>query len=120
MCLLIGDIYVMGGISLNTVQIHDRINHCIDIMENKYITDSFKTSAQLLSNDFDFNQIRSIFSDFFIPKLPYRIRGFYFVPLKTSYSKILYLFKHLIIKSKLTNKKYISFRIIQTVKPRHL
>ena len=35
---------------------------------------------------FDLNEIRSIFTDF-IPTLPYRIRGFYFVPLKTSYSK---------------------------------
>ena len=117
-CLLIGDIYVMSGISLNTVQIHDRINHCIDIMENKYITDSFCDICPIIiKRYFDFNQIRSIFSDF-IPKLPYRIRGFYFVPLKTSYSKILYLFKDNDYKKvNSTNKKYISFRIIQTVKP---
>ena len=50
--------------------------------------------------------------------MPYRIRGFYFVPLKTSYSKILYLFKDNDYKKvNSTNKKYISFRIIQTVKP---
>jgi len=117
-CLLIGDIYVMGGVSLNTVQIHDRINHCIDIMENKYITDSFCDICPIIiKRYFDFNQIRSIFSDF-IPKLPYRIRGFYFVPLKTSYSKILYLFKDNDYKKvNSTNKKYISFRVIQTVKP---
>ena len=33
------------------------------------------------------DRTKEIFSDF-IPQLPYRTRGFYFVPLKTSYSKI--------------------------------
>ena len=62
-------------------------------MEQNYIDDSFCDICPLLIKKyFDFNEIRSIFSDF-IPSLSYRTRGFYFVPLKTSYSKILYLFK---------------------------
>ena len=54
----------------------------------------------------------------FIPKLSYRIRGFYFVPLKTTYSKILYLFKDNDYKKiNLNHKKYISFRIMKTIQP---
>ena len=116
--LLLGDIYHNSGSSLKNVQIHDRMNQCIDIMENKYITDSFCDICPIsIKKYFDLNQIRSIFTEF-IPKLAYRIRGFYFVPLKTSYSKILYIFKDDDYKKVNTsNKKYVSFRIIQTVKP---
>jgi len=116
--LLIGDIYTQCGESLKNKQIHDRVNCCIDIMENDYINDSFCDICPIfIKKYFDFQDIRSIFSDF-IPKLPYRVRGFYFVPLKTTYSKILYLFKDSDYKKvNSTNKKFISFRIIQTVKP---
>ena len=116
--LLLGDIYHNSGSSLKNVQIHDRMNQCIDIMENKYITDSFCDICPILIKKyFDLNEIRSIFSEF-IPQLPYRIRGFYFVPLKKSYSKILYIFKDEDYKQVNTsNKKYVSFRLIQTVKP---
>ena len=118
MGLLLGDIYHNSGSSLKNVQIHDRMNQCIDIMENKYITDSFCDICPIsIKKYFDLNQIRSIFAEF-IPQLPYRFRGFYFVPLKTSYSKILYIFKDDDYKKVNTsNKKYVSFRIIQTVKP---
>ena len=116
--LLIGDIYTMSGISLQTVQIHDRMNHCIDIMENKYINDSFVDICPIyIKKYFDIQQEEYVMKDF-IPTLSYRVRGFYFVPLKTSYAKILYLFKDSDYKKvNSTNKKFISFRIIQTVKP---
>ena len=116
--LLIGDIYTMKGVSLKTVQIHERMNHCIDIMENNYILDSFCDICPIsIKKYFDYNQIESILFNF-IPSLPYRVRGLYFVPLKTSYSKILYLFKDEDYKKvNSTNKKFISFRIIQTVNP---
>jgi|TARA_B110000285_G_C15079596_1_gene592733 hypothetical protein len=116
--LLLGDIYHNSGSSLKNVQIHDRMNQCIDIMENKYITDSFCDICPIsIKKYFDLNEIRYIFSEL-IPQLSYRIRGFYFVPLKTSYSKILYIFKDEDYKKVNTsNKKYVSFRLIQTVKP---
>jgi hypothetical protein len=116
--LLLGDIYHNSGSSLKNVQIHDRINKCIDIMETKYITDSFCDICPIsIKKYFDLNEIRYIFSEL-IPQLSYRIRGFYFVPLKTSYSKILYIFKDEDYKKVNTsNKKYVSFRLIQTVKP---
>ena len=117
-CLLIGDIYTMAGVSLQTVQIHDRINHIIDIMDNKYINDSFVDICPIfIKKYFDLQEIQTVLNDF-IPTLPYRVRGFYFVPLKTSYAKILYLFKDSDYKKvNSTNKKFISFRVIQTVKP---
>tara|TARA_Y100000590_G_scaffold315437_1_gene356732 strand:+ start:1112 stop:2068 length:957 start_codon:yes stop_codon:yes gene_type:complete len=116
--LLIGDIYTKAGETMKNVQIHERINNCISIMEEDYINDSFCDICPIfIKKYFDYNEIRSIFTDF-IPSLPYRIRGFYFVPLKTSYSKILYLFKEDDYKKiNTTNKKFVSFRIIKTVKP---
>ena len=116
--LLIGDIYYNSGNSLKNVQIHDRINQCIDIMETKYINDSFCDICPIqIKKYFDFKEITEIFEGF-IPKLSYRIRGFYFVPMKTSYSKILYLFKDEDYKkANTTKKKYITFRIIKTVNP---
>jgi hypothetical protein len=115
--LLIGDIYNMAGVSQQTVQIHERINNCIDIMETKYINDSFVDICPIsIKKYFDLQDIRTVLNDF-IPSLPYRVRGFYFVPLKTSYAKILYLFKDTDYKKvNSTIKKFISFRIIQTVK----
>lgn len=116
--LLIGDIYYNSGESLKNIQIHDRINHCIDIMEHKYIDDSFCDICPIkIKKYFDFNKIKDILSDF-IPNLPYRVRGFYFVPLKTSYSKSLYLFKDDDYKKvNKPNKKYITFKLIETVNP---
>ena len=80
-----------SGVSLKNTQIHDRMNQCIEIMENKYIDDSFCEICPIqIKKYFDYNKIKTIFSEF-IPNLPYRVRGFYFVPIKTSYSKILYV-----------------------------
>ena len=54
--------------------------------------------------------------DDFIKNLPYKIRGLYFVPLKTSYSKMLYLLKDNDYKKyNSNNKSLISFRVISTV-----
>lgn len=115
--ILIGDIYTLNGESQKGVQITDRINKCIDIMENKYIKDPFSDICPIkIKKYFDINKIEYIMNEF-IEKLPYRIRGFYFVPMKPSYSKILYLLKENDYKKvNSTNKKLINFRIIQTVK----
>lgn len=116
--LLLGDIYHYKGESQKNVQIHDRVNKCIDILENEYIDDSFCNVCPLkIKKYFDYNDAADILQNF-VPKLSYRVRGMYFVPLKPSYSKILYLFtdddyKH--VNS--SKKKFISFRIIQTITP---
>ena len=116
--ILIGDIYYMSGKSLKNKQIHDRMNDCNDILENKYIDDSFCNICPLsIKRYFDIQQVEEVINDF-IPKLTYRVKGFYFVPLKTSYSKILYLLRENDYKKvNSVNKSLISFRIIKTVKP---
>ena len=116
--ILIGDIYYMSGMSLKNKQIHDRMNDCNEILENKYIDDSFCNICPLsIKRYFDIQQVEEVINDF-IPKLTYRVKGFYFVPLKTSYSKILYLLRENDYKKvNAVNKSLISFRIIKTVKP---
>jgi len=116
--LLIGDIYNHKGESLKNVQIHERVNRCIDILENEYIDDSFCNVCPLsIKKYFDYNDAQDVLENF-VPKLPYRIRGLYFVPLKPSYSKILYLFTDNDYKSvNSTKKKNVSFRIIKTITP---
>ena len=117
-CITIGDLYIMSGTSMKNTQIHDRINNCNDILENKYIDDDFCNICPLfIKKYFDIQDVKYAIDDF-IPKLPYKIRGFYFVPLKTSYSKILYLLKDTEYKKvNSVNKELKSFRIIKTVKP---
>ena len=108
----------MSGASMKNTQIHERVNLCNDILENKYIDDSFCNVCPLsIKRFFDIQEIKYVINEF-IPKLTYRVKGFYFVPLKTSYSKILYLLKDKDYKQvNSVNKSLISFRIIKTVKP---
>ena len=116
--VLIGDIYSYEGKSLSQVQIMDRMNHCIDIMETKYHQDSFCDICPIkIKKYFDIQHVQEQI-DTFVPTLTYRVRGLYFVPLKTSYSKILYLFNDNDYKqTNSTKKTMITFRIIQTPTP---
>ena len=116
--LLIGDIYSYQGKSLSQVQIMDRMNQCIDIMETQYHQDSFCDICPIkIKKYFDIQDVQHMI-DTFIPTLSYRVRGLYFVPLKTSYSKILYLFDDSDYKqTNSTKKTLITFRTIQTPTP---
>ena len=59
----------------------------------------------------------SFIKDEFVDTLDYRIRGFYFVPLKCSYAKILYMFSdEEYKKSNYKNKTTINFKIVKTIK----
>ena len=116
--LLIGDIYTYEGNSQSQVQIMDRVNHCIDILETKYQHDSFCDICPLhIKRYFDIQEIQTMI-DTFVPTLSYRVRGLYFVPLKPSYSKILYLFTDEDYKETNSVKKTsVTFRIIPTPTP---
>ena len=116
--LLIGDIYTYEGNSQSQVQIMDRVNHCIEILETKYQHDSFCDICPLhIKRYFDIQEIQTMI-DTFVPTLSYRVRGMYFVPLKPSYSKILYLFTDEDYKETNSVKKTsVTFRIIQTPTP---
>ena len=54
-------------------------------------TPFLQTCPVIIKKYFDYKDVKNILSDF-VPTLSYDIRGLYFVPLKCSYSKILYLF----------------------------
>ena len=116
--LLIGDIYIYKGEKLDNKQITERMNIINDIILNKYIDDTFCNICPIkIKRYFDINQIKYITEEF-IDKLDYRIRGLYFVPLKTSYAKILYMFNDdEYKKSNYKNKTTINFKIVKTIKP---
>jgi hypothetical protein len=116
--LLIGDIYIYKGEKLDNKQITERMNIINDIIINKYIDDTFCNICPIkIKRYFDINQIKYITEEF-IDKLDYRVRGLYFVPLKTSYAKILYIFKDdEYKKSNYKNKTTINFKIVKTIKP---
>lgn len=116
--LLIGDIYIYRGEKLNTKQITERMNLINDIILNEYIDDTFCNICPIkIKRYFNINQINYITEEF-IDKLNYRIRGFYFVPLKCSYAKILYMFNDNEYKKlNYKNKTTINFKIVKTIKP---
>ena len=91
--LLIGDIYFHKSSSCKNIMIMDRMNLINDIFENNYNPDSFCDVCPIqIKRFFDYSEKDYLMNEF-IPQLDYGTRGFYFVPLKCSYSKILYLFK---------------------------
>ena len=116
--LLLGDIYIYKGEKLDNKQITERMNIINNIILNKYIDDTFCNICPIkIKRYFDINQIKYITEEF-IDKLDYRIRGLYFVPLKTSYAKILYMFNDdEYKKSNYKNKTTINFKIVKTIKP---
>ena len=91
--LLLGDIYIYKGERLDTKQITERMNIINNMIMNEYIDDTFCNICPLkIKRYFNINQIQYI-TDEFVDTLDYRIRGLYFVPLKCSYSKILYVYR---------------------------
>ena len=88
------------------------------MLETKYQHDSFCDICPLhIKRYFDIQEIQTMI-DTFVPTLSYRVRGLYFVPLKPSYSKILYLFTDEDYKETNSVKKTsVTFRIIQTPTP---
>ena len=134
----INDIYYYMGKNQNKTIIIDRINIIHLLLENNFkVTDYSKVCPIFVKKYFDYKQIVDTYEKF-IPNLPYNTRGLYFVPLRTDYSKILYLFSRdqsLISDNK--NKKGVKkkefkkefkkdnpkkekkniFRIVETLKP---
>jgi hypothetical protein len=98
--LLLGDIYFHKSNNCSNLVIMDRMNMIHRLLENEYNSDSFCDICPIqVKKYFDFKDKEDIMKEF-IPQLDYGTRGFYFIPLKSSYSKILYLFKEgdLIVK----------------------
>lgn len=116
--LLIGDIYSHNGSSIFNKQITERMNIINNIFMNDYVDDSFCNICPIMIKKyFDYCDIDNIINDF-IPKLNYRVRGFYFIPLKSTYAKILYFFSdHDYKKINYRKSTNISFRIMKSLKP---
>ena len=94
----------------------DRMNIIHDFLENEYNSDSFCDICPLqVKRYFDFKDKDFIMNEF-IPGLNYGTRGFYFIPLKSSYSKILYLFKEGELQIKIEKKETLNFAIQKTLK----
>ena len=84
-------------VSMSTIP--SRIKSIHKIFEEEFSeTEYSKVCPIFIKKYFDYKDINMAMNDF-IPKLPYNIRGLYFIPMRTDYSKILYLFP----KDKLTN-----------------
>lgn len=115
--LLIGDIYYHKSSSCKNRVIMDRMNLIHNLLENEYNSDSFCDVCPIqVKKYFDYSQKEYIVNEF-IPQLDYGSRGFYFVPLKCSYSKILYLFKEGDLKKpKQQKKNTLNFMIQKTMK----
>ena len=116
--LLISDIYSHYGSNVFTKQITERMGLVNDIFMNNYIDDTFcDICPVMIKKYFDYSDIDYIMNEF-IPKLNYRVRGLYFIPLKSAYMKVLYFFNDHEYKNinyrKSTN---ISFRVVKSLKP---
>ena len=99
----------------------DRINTIHKCLQNDYHTNDFSAICSVfVKKFFDYKDIDDAIKTF-APNLPYNVRGIYFVPLRTDYSNILYLFpkdqNNPVSKPKAIHKSTKCFRIMKTMKP---
>ena len=88
----INDIYHYKGNSMKNTIIIERINTIYNLLKNEsFDSDYSKKCPLFVKKYFDYKDMDYIKKEF-IPKLMYNIRGIYFIPLRTDYSNILYLF----------------------------
>ena len=114
--LLIGDIYFHKSSNCNNQVIMDRMTTIHNLLDEEYDSDSFSDICSIqVKKYFDIKDNDIIFKDF-IPQLNYDIRGIYFVPIRPSYSKILYLFKEGDLEIKKEKKNTLNFQIQKTMK----
>lgn len=111
--LSIGDVYYLNGKNMKKTVIIERMNGINQFLENNLLDSNFIEICKIqIKRYFDYSDYDMIMNDF-IPNLSYNIRGFYLVPMKVEYSKILYIFP----KDHKIKKEYVVFRILQTLKP---
>ena len=130
----INDIYYHMGKNMNKTIIIDRLNLIHSMFDNDFKETNYSSVCPIfIKKYFDYKDIEEVNKNF-IPKLSYNTRGLYFVPLRTDYSKILYLFSrdqnkiektnnlkkisnksNSLKKNSIKEKKFI-FRIMKTMK----
>ena len=90
--ILIGDCYYHKGKTQAKTIVMDRVNRIHQMVSQEFTESEFtKTCPLRVKKYFDYKDISAILEEF-VPNLSHDIRGLYFVPLRCSYSKILYLF----------------------------
>jgi len=120
--LLIGDIYYYKGKKTNDTIITDRIKQIYYILNNEFVSDSEIDICDIqIKKYFDIEDKLTVFNEF-IPKLNYKTRGLYYIPINVNYSNVLYMFTDdelkQIYQSKTTNNKnFLNFKITTTMKP---
>ena len=116
--LLLGDIYLNSSSSLQNTNIIERVNIMHYILKENYTHSDSIICPPMIKKFFNMSEIDTIMKDY-IPSLNYVSRGLYFVPLKCSYSNILYLFDKDKSKSvrKEVNITLVRFRIEKTMCP---
>jgi hypothetical protein len=120
--LCINDTYYLKSKSMKKISIIDRINNIHEMLNLNFEENEYSKSCPIrVKKYFDYNQINNV-KDEYIKKLPYNTRGIYFIPMRTDYSNMLYLFPKNIKNNKNILKlppvkKKIIFRIMKTMKP---
>lgn len=114
--LLLGDIYYNQSMDMRQVVITERISKIHEILSKRYTPNQFCDICPLqVKRYFDFCE-KDYLMNTFIPNLSYKTRGFYFIPLKCSYSKILYLFQEGDLKQTKQKRTTLNFQIQPTLK----
>lgn len=114
--LLLGDIYYQQSMDMRNVAITDRISKIHHILSQCYTPNQFCDICPLqIKRYFDFCDKDYLMNEF-IPHLSYHSRGLYFLPLKCSYSKILYLFQEGDLKQVKQTNSTLNFQIQKTLK----
>ena len=89
--LLIGDLYQYCGKSQQRMDIIKRVNIIYQLLNDNYTDDSYLDLCPLqVKGFFEYKDLQHL-KENIMPKLPYQVRGFYYVPINTKHAKVLQL-----------------------------
>jgi len=89
--LLIGDLYQYCGKSQQHMDIIKRVNIIYQLLNDNYTDDSYLDLCPLqVKGFFEYKDLQHL-KENIMPKLPYQVRGFYYVPINTKHAKVLQL-----------------------------
>ena len=89
--LLIGDLYQYCGKSQQRQDIIKRVNIIYQLLSDNYTDDSYLDLCPLqVKGFFEYKDLQHL-KENIMPKLPYQVRGFYYVPINTKHAKVLQL-----------------------------
>lgn len=113
--LSVNDTYFLNGLNQKNNSIINRVNKLYELFQSSKKSEFYSICPIFVKKYFDYKDIEYVLNTF-IPNLNYDIKGIYFVPLRTNYSNILYLFpkdKDFIV----SQSKDVVCKIEKTLKP---